>query len=200
MVLILTSPPGKTVTTPWMNMLSGSCRDVPNYPLFGGHLDVVPHCIAPQTSLPLPRMPFATAGSLWLVPTHLSKFLWAALSACFPWQVVWSRTSSMLLHDTNNRNCSITLLCSSRNWLSFGKTGSGADFWSSANTESKERSWHWIQGNSENDDPGWNWKCSCSVLETPDNTSASTLKWCDETLFAKPVLLLLLYPKCAESF
>lgn len=46
MVLILTSPAGRTPATPSMNMLSGSCGNVPNYPLFAGPLDSVPHCIA----------------------------------------------------------------------------------------------------------------------------------------------------------
>lgn len=142
-----------------------------------------------KTSLPLLCM---------LPPTHISKFLWA-LSACFPWQVVRSGTSSVLLHDTGNRNCSIPHLCSSRNQLCFGNAGSGVDFWSSAASESKESSQQWIQGHSENDDLEWNCKCSCSVLGTLDSTSASTLKWSNE-LFAKPILLLLFSPKCTESF
>lgn len=152
-----------------------------------------------KTSLPFLCMLSPTAGSLWLPPTHISKFLRAALSACFPWQVVRSGTSSVLLRDTGNRNCSIPYLCSSRNQLCFGNAGSGVDFWSSATTKSKESSQQWIQGHSENDDLEWNWKCSCSVLGTLDSTSASTLKWSNE-LFAKPILLLLFSPKCTESF
>lgn len=58
-----------------------------------------------KTRLPLLCTPSRTAGSLWLAPTHISKCLRAALSPSFPWQVVWSGTSSMLLHDTGNRNC-----------------------------------------------------------------------------------------------
>lgn len=98
----------------------------------------------------------------------------------------------MLVSDTTNRSFSIALLCSSRNWLSFGKAGSEADFWNLANTLSKERSF----SNSENDNPKWNWKCSCSVLESLGHTSShsSTLSRCNGELFAKPMLLLLIFP------
>lgn len=77
------------------------------------------------------------AGSLWLGPIHVSKCLPAALSACFPWRLIGRGTSSMLLRDTGNRNCSVPLLCSSRNWLHFGKAGSGADFWNSSDSGTK---------------------------------------------------------------
>lgn len=46
MALILTSPAGKVLMTPGVNMLSGSRGGVPNY-LFGGHPVVILHYIAP---------------------------------------------------------------------------------------------------------------------------------------------------------
>lgn len=131
------------------------------------------------------------AGSLWLGPIHISKFLPAALSTCFPWWVVWSGTSSMLLHDAGNRNCSIPLLCSSRNWLHFGKAGSGSDFWNSSDSGNKVTRKMLFQDKTENVSISC-WKSWRALLCALSN-SVMTSYLLSPSCFFFPL-------KCTESF
>ena len=100
-----------------------------------------------------------------------SSMEWDQLSAS-----TWHRQQK-LLHTTPLQQRELAALWQSWKWRWLLKLGS-----------------HWIlgkeptlnQGNSENDDPEWNGKCSCSVLETLDSSSVSTLKWCNEEFLQSP--------------